>query len=421
MTTTPYARDMVAVTETVLEWRERNGVVLANDNGLVTTQSYQTGSDVQKKHGYITRLGDKIAKKTISTAQLVAALNCADDSTLITEIYPTRFCVHCEEPAWNFIDYPERGHSTCKRCGTCNKSHAASEHFSLHMSDETQKANKNMWNFTPGMNHNDTETRCKGKVVVSYGKRVKSHKRNYWNIRKKIDQICDAWHFAAIESIIRSAKSKLRAFYYTIHSDEDEDDERKMPHGTADLAASCVYASVLEFEERVGFKTVCTLPAIQESAQSSRDVKSNRRTRDVTDVKIIRYTNMLKNAGICGAKVPHIGAETLRFHPKSSALQHSRMALFNECTATRFNLSSTGSWGITISDSKKGVLVINSVKTNGKAFEAGIRKNDYIFQVDRNTVSLGFNPVTFQTWVQKIRKATNKPTVEFTIMRKKQN
>ena len=86
-------------------------------------------------------------------------------------------------------------------------------------------------------------------------------------------------------------------FYYTIHSDEDEDDERKMPHGTADLAASCVYASVLEFEERVGFKTVCTLPAIQESAQSSRDVKSNRRTRDVTDVKIIRYTNMLKNAG----------------------------------------------------------------------------------------------------------------------------
>ena len=88
MTTTPYARDMVAVTETVLEWRERNGVVLANDNGLVTTQSYQTGSDVQKKHGYITRLGDKIAKKTISTAQLVAALNCADDSTLITEIYP---------------------------------------------------------------------------------------------------------------------------------------------------------------------------------------------------------------------------------------------------------------------------------------------------------------------------------------------
>ena len=421
MTTTPYARDMVVVTESVGEWRERNGVVQTNAEGRVTTQSYQKGSAVQRKHGYVTKLGYKNAKKTISTAQLVAALKCADYDTLISEIYPTRFCVNCEEPAWNFIDYPERGHSTCKRCGTCNKSHAASEHFNLHLSDETQKSNKNMWNFTPGMNPNDTETRCKGKVVMSYGKkRVKSHKRNYWNIRKKIDQICEEWHFAAIEGIVRSAKAKLRSFYYSIHSDDDSDD-KKMPHGTADLAASCVYAAVLEFEQRVGYKTACTLPAIQESAQGIRDLKSNRKTRDVTDVKIIRYTNMLKNAGLCAASVPHIGAETLRFHPKSSALQHSRMALFNECMTTRFHLSAVGPWGITISDTKKGVLVIDSVKTDGSAFEVGIRKNDYIFQVDRNTVTSDFNPVTFQTWVQKIRKATDKPTVEFTIMRKKQN
>ena len=139
------------------------------------------------------------------------------------------------------------------------------------------------------MDHNDTSIRDrKGKTI---GKRPTSHLRNYWRIKKKIDEIANEWHFMAMESIIRSSKAKLRNFYYAIHDGSENDNNIKLPHGGAALAAACFYASVLEFENRVKIKTVCTLPAIQESAQSVRDCKATRQTRDVTEIKILKYAN----------------------------------------------------------------------------------------------------------------------------------
>jgi hypothetical protein len=418
---TMFMKDMIAVTESVGEWRERNGVVETNHNGRPTTRSLKSGSDGQFPFGYLAKLGSKNAIKTISAKQVLTALKHAEDKTLITEIYPTRFCVHCKRPSWNFIRYPHKGHSTCKSCGTVNKIHEDNV-GSLHLNDDG-RANFNKLNFTQGMTHNDTETRKSGKRIPAPGTRVKSHKRNFWRILKKIEDIAQPWNFGAIEVIIRRAKAKLTKVYHQVHTRQtvvDKDDKEKMPHGGAAMAAACFYASILEFEEVSGAKTLCTLPAIQESAQGARDHKSGRMTRDVTDLKILKYTTMLSERGLCSAKVPHIGAETLRFHPKSSALEHSRMAIFNVCTPTRFHLPARGPWGITVEDSKKGVLQIKSAKTSGKAFAAGIRKGDYIFQVNREVANYALNPTSFQRWVALMKKQDpSKPMMELTIMRKK--
>mgnify|MGYP001185681665 CR=1 FL=1 len=424
-----YVKDTIAVTETVGEWRARGGVVKMNESKRPTTLSLSKGSSpairackraYQLRFGYIQKLGSKNALKNITPQQVLKAFKHASDKTIITEIYPTRFCINerCRAPSWNFIKFEHKGHSTCKKCGTCNR--IEQEHLgSLHLNDDGH-ANKSKWTITPGMSIHDIEVRKNGKTIVSQGQRVKSHRRNFWRIQKKIDDIAHDWHFGAIENMIKSAKAKLSKYYYRVHSDTDSDDMRKMPHGAAALAAACFYAAVLEYEQRLGVKTVCTLPAIQESAQAARDHKSQRITRDVTDTKILKYTRMLRQCGLCNAKVPHIGAETLRFHPKSSALEHSRMSIFNECAPTRFHLPMNKPWGITIEDSKKGVLQIKSIKTDGNAFAAGIRKGDYIFQVNRELADYKLNPVSFQRWVQDMkRKSPKKPMLELTIMRKK--
>lgn len=415
---TMYMKDMVAVTESVGEWRKRNGVVETNYNGRPTTRSMKNCDEGQRPFGYLTKLGSKNAIKTISAKQVRTALKHADDETLITEIYPTRFCVHCRRPSWNFIRLPQKGHCTCRSCGTVNKIYEDNV-GTLHLNDDGC-ADFNKLNFTQGMTHNDTETRRHGKRIPAPGPRVKSHKRNFWRILKKIEDIAHPWNFGAIENIIKRAKVKLTKIYYQVHDEESPDAKEKMPHGGAAVAAACFYASILEFEENSGTKTICTLPAIQESAQAARDHKSGRMTRDVTDLKILKYTTMLSERGLCTAKVPHIGAETLRFHPKSSALEHSRMAIFNVCTPTRFHLPAQGPWGITVEDSKKGVLQIKSAKTSGKAFAAGIRKGDYIFQVNREVANYKLNPTSFQRWVGQMKKQDpSKPMMELTIMRKK--
>lgn len=413
--------DSIGVSETVGEFLARGGVVEMNKDGRVTTQSMLKPSNEQSGHGYLAQIGTLRANKNVTTAQVWAVLKKQSPNSIITELYPTRFCVYCKGPSWNFIQDERRGHSTCKKCGTVNKLFQDNL-GTLHLNDDG-KSNKNNWNITPGMDHNDTETRRNGKRIPTAGQRIKSHKRNYWRIRRKIDDIAERWHFPAIESMAKSAKAKLRRYYYSVHSNEDDKDESsKMPHGAAALAAACFYVSVIEFENRVGHKTLCTLPAIQEAAQAVRDHKNGRTTRDVTIVKMIKYAKLLKGAGLCGAPIPHHNAETLRFTAKSSDLQHARMAIFNECAPARFHLPKSGPWGITIGDSKQGVLYIDSVKTSGKAFQAGIRKGDYLFQVEKNTIDFSFNPHQFQTWVGGLRKKNSaKPVLELTIMRKKKN
>lgn len=413
--------DSVAVTETVEEFLARGGVVETNENGRATTKSMSNPSPEQRGHGYFVKIGSRRANKNITTEQVRMALQQESPTSVITEIYPTRFCIHCKGPSWNFVHDEQRGHSTCKKCGTVNKLFQDNL-GTLHLNDDG-KANKNNWNITPGMDFNDIETRKNGKRISTAGQKIKSHKRNYWRIRRKIDDIVDRWQFSAVETMANSAKAKLRAYYYSVHAENgnSDDEQSKMPHGAAALAAACFYVSVLEFEKRAGHKTLCTLPAIQEAAQAVRDHKSGRTTRDVTIVKILKYAKILKRVGLCSTYIPHHSAETLRFTAKSSDLQHARMAIFNECTPARFHLPTSGPWGITIGDTNQGVLYIESVKTSGRAFQAGIRKGDYLFQVDKNTVEFSLNPQRFQRWVGSLRKKTEKPVLELTIMRKKKN
>lgn len=416
--------DHVIVVETVAEFRQRNGIVVKNRHGRPSSLTWsktsrQPPSKKQYGSGHIIQLGNRKPLKTVTVAQIMTALKVAKPSDKIVEMYPTRFCQLCPAPSWLFVDFERQGHSTCTKCGCVNK--IAQENISLHLNDDGV-SNKSQWDITPGMTHRDTSLQCRGKTL---SKKTSSHKRNYWRIRGKIEGIGNDWRFLAIESIIKTAKMKLQKFYYGIH-DEDvqpaDDISRKMPHGGAALAAACFYAAVLEFESRVGYKTACTLPAIQESAQSVRDLKHGRITRDVTDIKILKYAKMLQKNGLCTAPVPQIGAKTLQFHPKSSALEHARMAIFNACARTNFHLPSNKAWGMQVGDTKQGVLYIETVNSSGEAFKAGIRKGDYIFQVAKQLVHFDLNPTKFAKMVSTIKaQSSSVPVIEFTIMRKRKN
>lgn len=416
--------DDFAVVETVAEFRKRNGTITKNRYGRPTSLTWSKTSkkpplEKQYGSGHIIRIGNRKPLKTVTVSQILQALKVANPSDKIVEIYPTRFCKLCGAPSWFFMDFERRGHSTCTKCGGVNK--IAQENINLHLNDDGV-SNKNQWDITPGMSARDTSLERRGKTI---GKKPTSHKRNYWRVRGKVEAIANDFNFLAIEGIIKRAKAKLQKFYYSIH-DEDEqpedDNKRKMPHGGAALAAACFYAAVLEFERRVGYKTVCTLPAIQESAQSVRDLKYGRTTRDVTDIKILRYTKMLQNNGLCTAPVPQIGAKTLQFHPKSSALEHARMAIFNACARTNFHLPTDKTWGMQVGDTKQGVLYIESVHSSGEAFKAGIRKGDYIFQVAKQLIHFEMNPTKFAKMVSTIKaKSSTVPVIEFTIMRKRKN
>jgi hypothetical protein len=287
---------------------------------------------------------------------------------------------------------------------------------------EDGTASKSQWEITPGMTADDCSIKNKrGNRLEIGGQRTKSHLRNLWRILRKVDAIANEWHFGAIERMIRSAKHKVKKLYKSIHTDNeyDDDNHRKMPHGAAALAAACFFVAVLEFEQRTHQKTICTLPAIQESAQSSRDMKSGRKVRDVTDIKIIEYAKMLKRHGLCSVKIPHISAETLRFHPKSASLEHARLAIFNECQRIRFFLPTT-KWGMTVGDTNQGVLYVESANTEAAAFKAGIRKGDHIFQIENHTLDIESSPTKFAKMVGEIRKQlNNKPVMVITIMRKK--
>ena len=88
------------------------------------------------------------------------------------------------------------------------------------------------------------------------------------------------------------------------------------------------------------------------------------------------------------------------------------------CTG-KIPFAAKGPWGITIEDSKQGVLYIASVKTDGKAFAAGIRKAIAYSRSIAKLLTRNLN--TFPKWVQELKSKHNKPTVELTIMRKKKN
>jgi hypothetical protein len=408
--------ETVTFVETIDEFKKRKGTLSKNDTGRITSRTARTVE--HKGHGYIRQIGKVNIPKNADMQFVRGVIAKASVHARIIEYYPTHYCSNCHRSCWQFAIYERQGHATCRGCGMVQK--IAQNNIKLYLGEDGT-ASKTQWEITPGMTANDSYLRNKrGNRMEIAGQRPKSHLRHMWGILKKVEMIADEWHFSAIERLIRSAKFKVKKLYRCIHysSEDDDDNQRKMPHGVSSLAAACFYVAVLEFEAVTHSKTMCTLPAIQESAQASRDTKRGRKVRDVTDVKILEYARMLKRFGLCSVKIPHINAETLRFHPKSAALEHARLAIFNECQPVRFYLPMTTKWGMKVGDTNQGVLYVESVSTDAAAFKAGIRKGDHIFQIVNHTLDINYTPNKFARLVGEMRKKlSNKPVMEITIMR----
>lgn len=428
------SRDTVAIIETVGAFHKRNGRVQMNCEGRVTTHSWSkraktpwcSGAPPTKQQvgwGHVSSVGGRGIRKDATVKQMEAILAAAKPKTEIVVQYPTDFC-DCGNPSWYFLEFYERGHRTCPKCGLTHKINKAG--YNLHLNEDGHQ-NKTQWNFTPGMESNDSMFYKRGRRMQLITQKTKSHERNFWRIKRKIDDFLNRWNFDAMESLIKIAKNKLRLFYKSIHpryEDKESDDvqsHEKLPHGGAALAAACFYATILEFEHRTRQRTICTLPAIAEFAQTLRDKKAGRQTRDVTENVILRYAKRIKRRGYCTVRIPELGAKTLQFQPKSASLEHARMAIFNQCAPFRFALPSDQKWGIDIKDTKQGALVIHSANTTQAAFTAGLRQGDYIFELNRNVIGVSVSPSLLETQVKKLRQQKDKRVIEVTIMRKKKN
>ena len=149
------------------------------------------------------------------------------------------------------------------------------------------------------------------------------------------------------------------------------------------------------------------------------DRKHHRSNRDVTDLIILKYAHMLKKCGLCSVFVPQIGAETLKFTATSASLEHARMALFNACKPVKFYLPVDGSWGMQVGDTHQGVLYINSIQSEGVAFDKGLRKGDYIFQLQGQTMGIEITPAVFLRQVVAAKQKEAQLQIEICIMRKK--
>jgi hypothetical protein len=411
------------VSETIGDFVARNGRITSTIEKRFTSDTLKSPACLKKSDGtkvgsgYIVQLGPVDIKKSTPLRTIQKLLKELPNDAKLVEMYPTHFCSNCTRSSWQFVEDESSGHATCRGCGVVQRT-TKSNMGTLYLKEDGH-SNKSMWECTPGMDHRDTCLTKNGKRLDIGRQRPTSHLRNYWRIQKKVDGIAQRWNFAAIESIVRLAKAKLKKFYYMVHDGVESDNVRKMPHGGAALAAACFYCAVLEFETRTGYKTLCSLPAIQESAQTEVDRKQSRKTRDVTDLVILKYAKLLKQKGLCQALVPHIGSETLKFTPTSAALEHARMALFGECRPVKFHLPLQEKWGLQIGDTRQGVLYIDSLHTDGIAFETGLRKGDFILQFQGNTMSCDMTPARFSQQVVAAKQHSSQTQVEISIMRKK--
>ena len=415
--------EQIEKSESVETFRKRKGVVLKTRDGRVTTGTTGTSRAVGKEigSGYIYSIGKQRIPKKATVKEVQRFLAKCPPHSRIVEIYPTRFCSNprCKATSWTFHIFERQGHSTCTKCGTVNKliqNHMDSRHL-----NDSEKVNKSMWNHSPGMDANDcTIINKKGKPLQIGVQRIKSHQRHYWSCRTIIDDIAGTWRFSAVEHIAKIAKMKCKKFYYIIHNGSHDDNNFKMPHGKAQFSAACFYAAVLEFEQTRHIKTVCTLVAIQETANWYVDLKRGRQTREVTVEIIIRYTVLLKRYNLCSAVIPDINADTLRFESENTSKEHTRLAIFNKCAPTEIHLPTKNAWGLQIGNTNKGVLYVESVVGDSAAFKAGIRKGDYFFQVEENNIGVEFTSVSFQLFVSELKqKLQHKPYIKVNIMREK--
>ena len=413
------ANDEKIVKSTMADFRKRRGTPVLNDTGRVTLGTFVHCSSQQQGRGYLYSVKNFKAKKNVSVAQTERFLKQFSDDDVVVEVYPTRFCcnVRCGKASWFFLDFENRGHSTCSKCGVVNKL-VQNNMDSRHLNDDEQ-VNKNMWNCTPGMDANDTVlVNKKGKRLQMGTQRIKSHQRHYWSCRTIIDNIADTWQFAAAEYMATRAKATCKKFYYRVHQHQQDDNHHKMPHGQAQFAAACFYAAVLEFEHTRRMKTICTLTAIQEAANWCVNLKRGRKTRLVTIEVIIRYTKLLKRHVLCQAPIPDITANTLRFQSNDTSKEHTRLAILNKCERTSIHLPADKPWGMTVGDTERGVLYVENVHGNSEAFNAGLKKGDYFFALGTDIIGVEYTPVSFGQLVGR-QKKTDKPHIKLTIMREK--
>ena len=409
------------VTQTIDAFKLRGGVTGTSSTGRPTCYLPFAGKTHKHRNtGNVVQIGDQpITKKNMG--RISEILQNSKGSDLIHEAFPTRFCSNsqCGAMPRDFVHFERDGHETCTKCGTVQRT-APSKPGSLCLG-ENGTATKSEWNFTPGMDANDTCLMQNGEPLQIGGQRATSHKRNFWNIAKIIEQLAKHWLFMSIEMLIRSAKYKLKRFYHIIHNDTRDDNCQKMPHGQAQLASACFYAAVLEFEKRSHIKTPCTLVAVQEAGQSEVRKRRGRAVRDVTSIVILRYVRLLKKYGLCSAQVPEISAKTLQFEPEKVTLEHKRMAIFGQCSPISLHLPVDGVWGLTVGDTGNGVLYIDSVIGSGTAFKAGLRKSDYILSIEGHSLEVGCSVVLFQNIVTETRKklASGQPYLKLTVMRYK--
>ena len=185
LTSITYLKDVVAVTETLGEWRKRKGVVQTGYNGRPTTFSMSEGPEEQIKQGYVTKLGHRPAKNDVTPEQVLLAFKHAPDMRLSLKFIRRAFAFTARVRRGTCCR-TEAGHSTCKKCGTVNRNPAVCENLgTLHLND-SGKANKGKWNITPGMTHHDTMAYKNGKPVAAFRQRTKAHRRNFRRIQEKL-------------------------------------------------------------------------------------------------------------------------------------------------------------------------------------------------------------------------------------------
>lgn len=402
--------DYAVIEEPVSAFLKRSGVVYDNRRGGLTVRM-PSADPKQRAWGKVVGLGNVEIKLNVSKEELNNMIQSCrhPNTTFIRELFPTRFCCYdrCEVPMSFFVS--SNNHTVCSRCGVVQKS--VRSHMRRGGLTESGKINMKNLDFTPNMSVTDTSLRRKRKRGTSDDdfisvKKTKSHERTLYKRLKLINNITECRYFGGIEKITSAASYKMRKLYHLIHNEDSSDGTHKQWHGDALTAAACVYAAKLEFEEaRHGIQTPLTLRVIQDTASQEVIKIDGRAVRDVTVLRIQRYTHRLKRWNLCSAKIPSINAQTVSMSPENASVEHSRISIQNKCDMVHVYVPTSGPLGLTIRDTDNGILTVDKLPSASAAYKAGVREGDYLFQIEKDTIETGQTPHGFVQSLIEWRKA----------------
>lgn len=418
------------VKETKAAFLARGGAISVNNDGRLTSDSAKFDdwnrvnqgrpyiSGVPVGLGRLTQIGDLEVGRNTSIEVVTAKLASCHGAEEIHEVYTTRFCKNdsCRRSSDTFINDERINDSVCTKCGfTQNMSSAK---FTRSMND-AGVIDRSQYNHGPANAKLGDTVGCPRSTH-----KKPYHEQNYHRIDGKIRGIAEMFSpgFAGLDWIEKSARAKLKSFYYNTHDDSESEHNQNMPHGGAAFAAACFYAAKLEFEanpRRAGEKTPATLALIHRFAESEVDKKfdhlGNRTTRSVTPLIILRYTELLGD--LCQAEIPALSADSLLWTPKTSDKEHGRMALFKKCgRPENLYLPKNEQLGFRVEDTGHGALVISQVDNDKIAYQQGFRAGDYILLFQGELVKATDTLDMFEKKMMTAMKETG-PSLSFTIMR----